>query len=87
MGSLGGSQGCPRGRHSHFIFALLEVQEANLPLHAPSGASLDEFLRFGVFSGVLFDVFSVFFWYILWHFFPTILTLIWATEEKLIEQN
>ena len=38
-----GVPGVPRGRHFRFIFALLGVQEANLPLHAPSGASLDDF--------------------------------------------
>ena len=86
LGSLGGSQGSPRGRHFRFIFALLGVQEANLPLHAPSGASLDDFSRFWLFPGIFFDVFSVFVWYTLWYFFPMILILIRATEEKLIDR-
>ena len=55
-------------------------------LHAPSGASLHDFWRFGLFSGAFFDVFSAFFWYTLWYFFPMILTLIRATEEKLIDR-
>ena len=86
LGSLGGSQGAPRGHHFRVIFALLGVWEANLLLHAPSGASLGDFWRFGLFSGVFFDDFSVFFWYALWYFFPMILTLIRATEEKLIDR-
>ena len=83
LGPLGASLGSPRGRNFRLIFAFLGLQEANLPLHAPSGASLDDFSRFWLFSGVFFDVFSLFFWYILWYFFPMILTLIRATEEKL----
>ena len=38
------------------------------------------------FQVSFFDVFSVFFWYTLWYFFPMILTLIRATEEKLIDR-
>ena len=49
LGSLGRSQESPRGRHFRFIFALFGVQGAKLLLHAPSGASLDDFLRFGLF--------------------------------------